>query len=85
MWVRLLKDLHYEGDRVVRAGTVLWVRRVGVARKDGDCYRQDHSALSVELDELIMVLPTNVLEGDLYEVTDLNWPDPYAPEDPYVP
>lgn len=67
MWVKLLQDIHYEGGRIVPAGSVVWLRRAG--KIVDEMFRQDYSVMTLETeDEHLLVLPD--AEGTLWEQTE---------------
>jgi hypothetical protein len=79
MWIKLLKNLYFEGGRFITRGTVCWLRRAGVVEsqavgsgeKAQFVFKQTHSVMTLELrdQEFILVLP-DCAEGDLYEQTE---------------
>lgn len=65
MWIKLLKNLHFEGGLFIPAGSILWSRRAGKIEKQADgTFKQVYSVQTVEVDDLILVLSD---EESLYE------------------
>lgn len=83
MWIKLLKELKYEGG-IIPVGTVLWVRRsckIDEVYKDKSYttkgFGQVCSVYTVEYgpqygDEYLLVLPD--AEGNLYEHYETKYP-----------
>ena len=71
MWIKLLKDLFFEGNRKVPAGTILWSRRAGCVawNEEKQQWKQKCSTTTIELDEFILVLDDSA-EGELYSESE---------------